>query len=427
MEIPLGIYEEITGQTELPPPVDEADFERRKHRRVPFGCRATIFPERKSGDNTPSVVMVRDMSIAGLSVLNAEPLKVGTPFIVEFRGRQDRPVKIRCTSARCEAGGSGGTQFVIGGTFESLLTAELPASEIKPEAPPPPLAELVAPPESGDPVDEDAIADALLPDKAESETKDQPAAAPQASESGPQPEPEAADEPQAAEQPQDVEAETEPAMELIDKESQEKISARLKRSEPEPAPPPLQTSAPATTPAAPPPAAPTAPVRASSIFSSSGGKVTKLSDLPDGTYDSPELAAPKASAPAPPPEAAGPVFRVIPMPPLPEPEKHAAAEMELGPQIHHSSSTAAGKTHEILARVKETLVAQTATIQKQQQQLDEERQKTQKLGEELADVKRMVQELQARVQEDDSAIADLATFLDKNGNVVSPPQNSQAA
>ena len=37
MDLPLAVYEEITGSSELPPPVDEADFERGPdHRRYPF-------------------------------------------------------------------------------------------------------------------------------------------------------------------------------------------------------------------------------------------------------------------------------------------------------------------------------------------------------------------------------------------------------
>src|SRR5271163_1647970 len=115
------------GLSELPPPVDEADYERRKHRRVPFGHRAIITPERKGYDNPPTVVMVRDVSAGGVSFLNDEALKPGTPLGIEFKGHQDRPVQLHCTVARCEAGGSGGTQFVVGAAFDAVLTNELPA------------------------------------------------------------------------------------------------------------------------------------------------------------------------------------------------------------------------------------------------------------------------------------------------------------
>jgi hypothetical protein len=126
VELPLAVYEEITGSSELPPPVDEADFERRSHRRMPFGFRATILPTRKGVEGPASVVMVRDISVAGVSILHEEALKQGTLFTIEFKGTDDRPVKIQCTSVRCEQGGTGGTQYVIGATFDEVLTKDLP-------------------------------------------------------------------------------------------------------------------------------------------------------------------------------------------------------------------------------------------------------------------------------------------------------------
>lgn len=110
--------------------MDEADYERRKHRRVPFGHRAIVSPERKGMDNTPAVVMVRDVSVGGVSFLHDEAFKVGTPFVIEFKGHQDRPVKMHCSVVRCEAGGSGGAQFVVGAAYDALLTEELPAEKL---------------------------------------------------------------------------------------------------------------------------------------------------------------------------------------------------------------------------------------------------------------------------------------------------------
>ncbi len=126
MELALAVYEEITGSSELPPPVDEADFERRSHRRMPFGFRATILPTRKGVEGPASVVMVRDISVGGVSILHEEALKQGTQFAIEFKGTDDRPVRIQCTAVRCEQGGTGGTQYVIGATFDELLTKDLP-------------------------------------------------------------------------------------------------------------------------------------------------------------------------------------------------------------------------------------------------------------------------------------------------------------
>ena len=76
------------------------------------------------------------MSVGGLSLLISEPLKPPTPFVLEFRGRKDRPVKIRCITARCETGGFGGTQYVVGAMFDELLTTVLTPEELhKVEAP----------------------------------------------------------------------------------------------------------------------------------------------------------------------------------------------------------------------------------------------------------------------------------------------------
>ncbi len=138
MELSPAVYEEITGTSALPP-IPGEDSDRRKYRRMPFGFRATILPTRKGVEGPASVVMVRDISLAGISLLNEDALKNGTSFVVEFRGGQDRPVKIRCATVRCEQGGMGGTQYVIGATFEELLTKELPP--LPKEEPLPPLSD----------------------------------------------------------------------------------------------------------------------------------------------------------------------------------------------------------------------------------------------------------------------------------------------
>jgi hypothetical protein len=307
VELPLGIYEEITGLDAFPPPVDETDDERRKHRRIPFGCRVTIFPQRKSGDNTPGVAMVRDMSVGGLSILNPEPLKPPTPFVIEFRGHQDRPVKIRCIAVHCEPGGFGGTEFVVGATFDQLLTAVLPPEELHKEQPPPePLISLVADDaqaaDAVEPVTEDLIEEALRDPAAEA--------------------------------------------------------------------------------AVPPPA---------------------------------------ATPPAEPP----PVFRVIPI--AEEPQKAAAVAMELDPP----SPDIRWKNHEVLARVKELLLQQEQSFQRQRQELKEQRERFEKeiesMRSELEDTKKKLAELRAKSDADDSAIADLAAFLQQRVGGDSPAQTNEAA
>ncbi|MGD0770683.1 MAG: PilZ domain-containing protein [Tepidisphaeraceae bacterium] len=381
MELPLGIYEEITGLEELPPPVDETDHERRKHRRVPWGCRVTVFPERKSGDNTPGVAMVRDMSVAGLSILTSDPLKPPTPFVIEFKGRQDRPVKIRCISARCEAGGFGATQFVVGATFDQLLTTVLTPEELHKEQPPPePLINLVADEakaaDEAEPVDEELVEEALR---------------------------------------EPAEAQAEPALELMDKESQDKTSGEIKQPEHEPR----------TTPDVPPQTPGPAKAHSALFQPHSGGKSKKLSEIPE--EESNEFApAPAPQAAAPPPEESTPVFRVIPIPE--EPEKAAAVAMELGPQ----APDIRGKDHhEVLIRVKEMLLQQEQLIERQRQELKDYRERSDKeiesMRSELEETKRKLAELQAKAEADDSAIAELAAFLDQHGGGESPVRTTEAA
>jgi hypothetical protein len=195
------------------------------------------------------------------------------------------------------------------------------------------------------------------------------------------------------------------------------------------------------------PTPPQAPGR-SSLFS--GGAKARLSDLSDEASEMGEAPASKQAAPAPPPTDSGPTFRDVPMPdPEPEQQQPAEAEinpedemeaveesgaegqeetpeeMEPGPQIAHAMR--GGKHHEILARVKEVLVAQSTTVKNQQHLLDKERQRAKRLADELSELKRVVQDLQARVAEDDSAIAELGSILDQARSRNSAGKASEAA
>lgn len=344
MEISDAIYEEITGLSELPPPVDEADYERRKHRRVPFGHRAIILPERKGFDNAPAVVMVRDISMSGVSFLHDEALKVGTPMQIEFKGHEERPVKVHGTVVRCEAGGSGGTQFVVATAFDAVLTEELPPEKLNAKAKPVPLA-------PAEPIDDKPI----------------PA---------------------------------EPAI-------LEAKPAETKHVEPQPAAPAVETAA-----------------KSSALFRAADPNAVK--DASDEYWAMAEVSetSPAQAAPKPPPEAAEPTFRVVPMP---EPEKEAAVTLELGPQ----TSVGGGKSHEVLARVKELLVKQERTIEAQRRELDEQRGQFEKeiaaARLELEDAKKNLAELRAKSEADDNAIADLADFVREHAGSESPDQRNEAA
>ena len=455
MEISVRIYEEITGQSDLPPPVDEADYERRKHRRVPFGHRATITPERKGFDNTPTVVMVRDVSVGGVSFLNDEALKPGTPLVIEFKGHQDRPVQLHCAVARCETGGSGGTQFVIGASFDALLTKELPLQA------PSETLKLVeaAPPE---------------PKKPEPvpQAKPIPAAA-KAAEVKPTP------------APQPLVDET------ISAEDQARIAERLKKPAHEPAKPEAAPVA-AVAPSAP------APVKTSALFKAADPAAAKKASEEYWSDDQPTLAMPEAAAPKAPPEMSEPVFRVVPLPdPEPETEPEQKPETiseledepepepgsELGtepepyteiphketppPEIQHNAPpqkeipqpkiqpqepahkeipqratpvAAAphpqihdhhGKSHEVLARVKELLVKQEQSIEKQRKELKEQRERSENeiksLRAELEDTKAKLEEVRSKSDEDESAIAELESFLKQHDHSDTPTRKNEAA
>ena len=124
----------------------------------PFGFRGAISYDRRNGEHVSNVVMVRDISCGGLSFINEDTLKPGTPFIVEFKGHDDRPVQIRCSVIRCSTGGLEETEHIIGATFEAMLTEELkieaPKEEPKPVEAPKPDAKV-------EEVDEDAAAEMI--------------------------------------------------------------------------------------------------------------------------------------------------------------------------------------------------------------------------------------------------------------------------
>jgi hypothetical protein len=410
VEIPVRIYEEITGLPDLPPPVDEADYERRKHRRVPFGHRAIISPERKGADNTPTVVMVRDVSLGGVSFLNDEALKVGTPLGIEFKGHQDRPVNLHCAVVRCEAGGSGGTQFVVGASFDAVLTKELPLqapSEI------PKLVELVpAEPKQAEPIP--------------AETKSAKA--------------------------KHAEPEVKPASrdEAISAEDEARIAEILNEPASEPANPETAAVAPA-------------PVKSSALFRAADPTEEKKAVEAYWSEGEPVEAVPQPAAPKASPELSTPVFRDVPLPdpepeperkPEPQPEAQEESEPEPGSElgtepepepvveIREKEITVAsepvrpspdhhGKTHEVLARVKELLVEQERSIEKQRQELKQQRERFEKeiksMRSELEDTKAKLAEIRSKSDEDEDAIAELENFLKQHARREPPAKKNEAA
>jgi hypothetical protein len=130
MELPVELFDEITGASNLPTADGGSAEDRRQHRRLPFGSRGAMAAFRNGAEGPPSVVLLRDISIGGIGFLNAEPMKPGDAFVLRFSGKQGPTIKVKCLTQRCDAGGTGGTQYIIGATFEELL--ETTATPTKP-------------------------------------------------------------------------------------------------------------------------------------------------------------------------------------------------------------------------------------------------------------------------------------------------------
>ena len=95
--------------------------ERREYPRVEFGRRATIIPLVEGKPSQARIIVIRDMSIKGVGMLQPEPMKPLEKFVLDVSKFVERPLGIRCVVERCEPGGSGGTQFIVGATFEALI------------------------------------------------------------------------------------------------------------------------------------------------------------------------------------------------------------------------------------------------------------------------------------------------------------------
>lgn len=468
MDLALAVYEEITGSSELPPPVDEADIERRSHRRMPFGFRATILPLRKGVEGPASVVMVRDISVGGVSILHEEALKQGTSLTIEFKGAGERPVKIQCTVARCEQGGTGGTQYVIGATFEELLTKDLPP--VPAEQPVEPLSDpsqIQGKPveseteEQAAPMPAPAVAEAVE-EVVEMETEIVTEQSPK--EQSAEPLDETADiiewlneADQTTEKPEeDMENKAAPASEELKEEvvaqaqtpeepvqsssDQAKILGRLAKSEAE-AEAEKKALSPETE------AAAKAPQREESAKSSGDqakttGKLFKSNSETEkkskqASAASEEGAATK-SPPAKPAAPGEPIWTDVPV--SPEPAETAPVAITLSPtetpepvqpaepvqamsivrDAVMPAGQAAVRNHEVLTRVQSLLSTQKQTLEKRDREI-------QTLSGEVAELKRKISQLQAKSDADDKSISELATFLAKEVGDVAPKENENVA
>jgi len=133
------IFQSIFGMCIIDYSNDAA--ERREHPRVEFGRRATIFALADGNPGPATIILIRDMSLKGVGILQSERMEPLDEFVLDVSKFVGRPLGIRCSVERCEPGGSGGTQWVIGATFEEILESEerlipAPAPQITADANP---------------------------------------------------------------------------------------------------------------------------------------------------------------------------------------------------------------------------------------------------------------------------------------------------
>ncbi len=112
---------DITG-VRLSTPIYDNGSEKRRHTRVSFGHRARIYPLMEMATGNGSPVLVRDLSRSGLGFQINDELTVGDEFVLQLFKQTGETVHLQCIVARCEPGGTGLVQFVVGATFELVLT-----------------------------------------------------------------------------------------------------------------------------------------------------------------------------------------------------------------------------------------------------------------------------------------------------------------
>ncbi|HTW94721.1 MAG TPA: PilZ domain-containing protein [Tepidisphaeraceae bacterium] len=130
MELPLELFEEITGLLGPATVAPDTESDRRKFRRFPFGSRAMLVPIRKGVEGPHGVALLRDISLSGIGFLHSDAMKPGDLFNLHLTGKEGRIIHVQCSARHCETGGSlEGTQYVIGANFEQVLKVEEPHDE----------------------------------------------------------------------------------------------------------------------------------------------------------------------------------------------------------------------------------------------------------------------------------------------------------
>jgi len=126
MDLSSELMAEIAGFCVIDPE-DRSPHGRRKHARFPLGTRAAISSLSRGVEGIDTAVVVRDISRAGIGLLSPGKMEVGEEFVIQFSGEHGLPARILCIVQRCQGGGFGGSQFIVGATFELVIFPVQPA------------------------------------------------------------------------------------------------------------------------------------------------------------------------------------------------------------------------------------------------------------------------------------------------------------
>ena len=129
VQLSAQLFADIVGDEAVAMASSATADERRQSPRANLGRRARIYPLIETSSDHGEPVLVRDISVHGIGMLIGEALTPGDEFIIHLptntASSLEEPVKIQCAVRRCQAGGSGQTQFLVGSTFELVLNRPL--------------------------------------------------------------------------------------------------------------------------------------------------------------------------------------------------------------------------------------------------------------------------------------------------------------
>ena len=129
MELSAELFSEIAGSRAVASSRQSTN-DKRKYERVPLAARATVSTLSRGLDGMEEVVIVRDISVGGVGLLCSEAMEAGQEFVIQFSGQHGLAARILCKVARCEPGGFGGSQFIVGATFELVIHPAQPSAGV---------------------------------------------------------------------------------------------------------------------------------------------------------------------------------------------------------------------------------------------------------------------------------------------------------